>query len=141
MAKPSKTIKIMSKDIFKNYPALQVYYKTADGQAFFQESDARNHAKSLENKKVEPVERPIEEIEDKSTKEVKEYAISAKDSIALIKEATTVEALEAFADDERKSVVEAYAKKFTELNKSTDDLGSVDGSDETKNDSDDETED
>ncbi|MDH1880934.1 hypothetical protein [Empedobacter sp. GD03797] len=131
----------MSQDIFKKYEALQVYYKTADGQPFFQESDARNHAKTLDNKKVETVERPIEEIEGKTTKEVREYAINAKDSIALIKEATTVEALEVFADDERKSVVEAYAKKFAELNESTDDLGSVEGSDETNKDSEDETKD
>ena len=131
----------MSNDIFNNYPTLQVYYKTTDGQAFFQESDAKNHAKTLENKKVEPVERPFEELEGKTTKEVREYAINAKDSIALIKEATTVEALEVFADDERKSVVEAYAKKFAELNESTDDLGSVDGTDETKKDSEDETKD
>lgn len=114
----------MSNNIFKNYPTLQVYFKTADGQSFFQESDARNHAKSLENKTVEKVERPFEAIEDKEVKEVKEYAINAKDSIALIKEATTVEDLANFADDERKSVKEAYEKKLAEI----------------KNDSDDETE-
>ncbi len=124
----------MSNNIFKNYPTLQVYFKTADGQSFFQESDARNHAKSLESKKVEKVERPFEAIEDK---EVKEYAINAKDSIALIKEATAVTALEAFADDERKSVKEAYEKKLAELNASNDELNQ--GA-ETKNDSDDEAE-
>ena len=127
----------MSNNIFKNYPTLQVYFKTADGQAFFQESDARNHAKSLESKKVEKVERPFEAIEDKEVKEVKEYAINAKDSIALIKEATAVTALEAFADDERKSVKEAYEKKLAELNASNDELNQ--GA-ETKNDSDDEAE-
>lgn len=127
----------MSNNIFKNYPTLQVYFKTADGQAFFQESDARNHAKSLESKKVEKVERPFEAIEEKEVKEVKEYAINAKDSIALIKEATAVEDLANFADDERKSVKEAYEKKLAELNASNDELNKVD---ETKKDSDDETE-
>lgn len=124
----------MSNNIFKNYPTLQVYFKTADGQSFFQESDARNHAKSLENKTVEKVERPFEAIEDKEVKEVKEYAINAKDSIALIKEATAVTALEAFADDERKSVKEAYAKRLAELSAPVE--GNTDNADLDTNDAD-----
>ena len=128
----------MSNDIFNNYPTLQVYFKTADGQAFFQESDAKNHAKTLENKKVEAVERPFEEIEEKSIKEVKEYAINAKDSIALIKEVTAVEDLANFADDERETVKKAYDKKLAELNVSNDELNQ---GTENKNDSNDETKD
>ncbi len=127
----------MSNDIFNNYPTLQVYFNTADGQAFFQESDAKNHAKTLENKKEETVERPFEEIEEKSIKEVKEYAITAKDSIALIKEATTVEDLANFADDERETVKKAYEKKLAELNASNDELNQ---GTENKKDSNDETE-
>lgn len=47
--------------IFKDNPKLDVAYKTADGKYFFLESDAINHAKTLENKKVKKLDRPDEE--------------------------------------------------------------------------------
>ncbi|MDK7376072.1 hypothetical protein QP519_11070 [Weeksella virosa] len=97
-------------NIFKNNPNLNVYYKTADGQAFYLFSDARNHAKTLGDKDVEAVTRVVSD-----EKDVREYAMNAKDSISAIKEASTVEELVAFADDERKSVKEAYGKKLAEL--------------------------
>ena len=46
--------------IFKIRPNLDHYYKTSDGQAFFNESDAKMHAKTLKNKKVDKVVRPSE---------------------------------------------------------------------------------
>jgi hypothetical protein len=49
-------------EIFEKYPKLEVYYKTSDENAFFSESDAKNHAKGLEDKRVIPVYRPVKEI-------------------------------------------------------------------------------
>lgn len=46
-------LKIRTMDkVFENHPNLKVYYKTSDGTAFYTESDAKLHAKSLENKNV-----------------------------------------------------------------------------------------
>lgn len=41
--------------VFKDNPNLDVAYKTVDGKYFFLESDAMNHAKTLENRKVKKV--------------------------------------------------------------------------------------
>jgi hypothetical protein len=38
-------------------PRLQVVYMTADGNGFYQESDAASHARTLNNKAVTPVKR------------------------------------------------------------------------------------
>jgi hypothetical protein len=42
-------------DIFKENPKLEKYYGTSDGEAFYNENDAKNYAKKLEDKTVEPV--------------------------------------------------------------------------------------
>lgn len=38
--------------IFKQYPELDEAFKTSDGQYFFQIGDAKNHTKTLEDKKI-----------------------------------------------------------------------------------------
>jgi len=49
-------IQNMEKDkVFEQHPTLEVYYKTSDDVPFFQECDAKNHAKGLEDKEVTPV--------------------------------------------------------------------------------------
>ena len=47
----------MKQDTFKQYPNLKSYFKTTDGVRFFNESDAKNHARTLQNKTVEQVKR------------------------------------------------------------------------------------
>ena len=42
-------------EVFKNNPKLEKYYGTSDGEAFYNENDAKNHAKNLEDKTVETV--------------------------------------------------------------------------------------
>ncbi|WP_264522145.1 hypothetical protein [Flavobacterium sp. N1994] len=42
-------------DVFKQNPKLEKYYSTSDGEAFYNENDAKNHAKNLEVKTVETV--------------------------------------------------------------------------------------
>ena len=42
-------------NIFENHPNLEKCFSTSDGEHFYNENDAKNHAKSLEDKTVEPV--------------------------------------------------------------------------------------
>jgi hypothetical protein len=42
-------------EIFETNPALKKAYITSDGTPFYQETDAKNHAKTLKDKTVEPV--------------------------------------------------------------------------------------
>ena len=41
--------------VFEQNPKLEKYYGTSDGEAFYNENDAKNHAKNLEDKTVETV--------------------------------------------------------------------------------------
>ena len=50
----------MSQDIFTQNPNLQEVFKTSDGEYFYTENSAKNHAKTLEDKSVEHLEKPIE---------------------------------------------------------------------------------
>jgi hypothetical protein len=45
-------------EIFNTNPKLEKCFKTSDGEHFYNESDAKNHAKSLENKHVEKLVNP-----------------------------------------------------------------------------------
>lgn len=47
-------------EIFKSNPQLKKVYVTSDDTAFYQETDAKNHAKTLENKTVEPLFNELE---------------------------------------------------------------------------------
>jgi len=50
----------MSQDIFTQNPNLQEVFKTSDGKYFYTENSAKNHAKTLEDKSVEHLEKPKE---------------------------------------------------------------------------------
>jgi hypothetical protein len=45
----------MKHEIFKDHPQLEKVHVTSDGTAFYQETDAKNHGKSLKDKSVETV--------------------------------------------------------------------------------------
>ena len=45
----------MSKEVFEQNPHLDKVYTTTDGECFYNENDAKNHAKNLEVKTVETV--------------------------------------------------------------------------------------
>lgn len=47
-------------EIFKSNPGLKKVYVTSDGTPFYQETDAKNHAKTLEDKTVEPLYNELE---------------------------------------------------------------------------------
>lgn len=97
-------------DVFKKYPNLEKYYQTSDGEKFFTESPAYNHAKTLENKKVETVERKAEVEKPKSAAEI----IAMVPEMELETAEATLEA-ENSMDKPRKSVVDALVKRISEL--------------------------
>jgi hypothetical protein len=74
----------MNKEIFKQHPNLEKVYCTSDGTPFYQENDAKNHAKTLEDKSVETVynENLLEVIDEEETsdedKEVAEFEAAEK---------------------------------------------------------------
>lgn len=45
-------------EIFNTNPKLEKCFKTSDGEHFYNETDAKNHAKSLEDKHVEKLVNP-----------------------------------------------------------------------------------
>ena len=47
-------------EIFKSNPQLKKVFVTSDDTAFYQETDAKNHAKTLEDKTVEPIFNELE---------------------------------------------------------------------------------
>lgn len=59
-------------EVFKENPQLKRVYVTTDGTPFYQENDARNHAKSLEDKTVEEVLNPamLDVVEEEEETEV-----------------------------------------------------------------------
>jgi len=59
--------------IFKSHPNLEKAYITSDGTPFYQESDAKNHAKTLKDKSVEPI------YNEKELQVVGEQELSAED--------------------------------------------------------------
>lgn len=113
--KTMKTKKIFSKeelearaaDVFNRFPKENKAFATTDGNVFISLNRAELHAGKG---KVLTFERPYE-----PEAPVKEPArISAKDAIAAIAE-SDLEGLASFADDDRKTVKEAYEKRLEEL--------------------------
>ncbi|MEY4903234.1 MAG: hypothetical protein RLZZ292_1049 [Bacteroidota bacterium] len=67
----------MKHDIFKTNPNLEKVFVTSDNEYFYQENDAKNHAKSLKDKSVETVynAKTFEAIDDfESSEDDKELA-------------------------------------------------------------------
>ncbi|WP_233860997.1 hypothetical protein [Tenacibaculum piscium] len=85
----------MSKNIFKINKSLDVAYKTSDGTFFYTENNAKNHAKTLKNKKVIKLTRE-DETENSLTEEEKLQAIKVMD---------LVEDVESFIKEENAEVV------------------------------------
>lgn len=99
-------------DLFKQYPNLTEYFKTSDGETFYKEEPAKTHARSLENKKVERVERPSETLESK-TETAKD--IIAKAALMDLETAKDYLAKEEELEQPRKTVTDALQKRIDEL--------------------------
>lgn len=97
-------------NVFEQYPNLEEYYETSDGQKFFKESAAKTHARTLEDKKVTTVKR----------EDFKPKGKSANEILALVTEMdmeTAQEYLEAEKElkNPRQSVVNALEERIKEL--------------------------
>ncbi len=98
--------------IFKSKPSLKAYFKTADNTPFYTEVDAKNHAKTLEDKTVKKVERTIVDSDD---------SLTVSEIEALAKEATDVAVLEELLKEEkasdkpRKGAIKAIEARIAEL--------------------------
>ena len=109
-------------DTFKNNPELHEYFETSDGQKFYSENLAKNHARSLDGK-VKHVTRNDEE-NDTEAAEVKPE--KAADILAKVPEMDleTVNeylAVEIALPKPRKSVVEALEDRINELDPENED--------------------
>jgi hypothetical protein len=72
-------------NIFENHPNLEKCFSTSDGEHFYNENDAKNHAKSLEDKVVEPVYNPTF-LGDASSTEESEKMAQELEETELVKE-------------------------------------------------------
>lgn len=119
------TLKVLSKDdqkavaidIFSRYPKANKVAVASDGQAFItddSEAAAKNHAKSNgygKELKLETFTR--DELALKSSADGDQRK-TAKDVIALIEAATTVDEVNAIAEGDERATVVAAAKKMIE---------------------------
>ncbi|MDR1116225.1 MAG: hypothetical protein LBL33_08805 [Tannerella sp.] len=106
-------LKEITDSVFKRYPGVDRAFVTSDGQVFFDEAHAKNHA--APNKKRKELE-----MEKVLRGEKKEAAKTAKDLIAEIEAAGTAETVTALLEAEkaghnRKSVIEAAIKRIDKL--------------------------
>lgn len=90
----------------ENYPNAEAVFATTDGNIFLDRNRAELHAGKG---RVVEIKRPLPQPEAAA-----EPKVTAKDAIALIEEAS-LEDLAAFADDTRKTVQEAVAKRLEAL--------------------------
>jgi len=88
MEKETKNQKL--KRLFTTHPSVNKFYLTSDGQAFFKENDADNHAKSLEDKEVVSISRSIFERAEQTILKVKE-AIKDSPIFGVVPEGATIE--------------------------------------------------
>ncbi|SDX11761.1 hypothetical protein [Flavobacterium degerlachei] len=71
--------------IFETNPDLKKAYITSDGTPFYQETDAKNHAKTLKDKSVEPVfnERELQVVDEEeltdADREMAEFEAAEKE--------------------------------------------------------------
>lgn len=114
-------LKKVADDVFKRYPKENKVYVTSDGQAFFDESHAKNHARV--NRTGKELELEIFSRPNKTGKAPGNAIapLTAKELIEKLKMATKEETemiLKAefdLGDAKRKSVVEAANKRLVEL--------------------------
>ena len=98
--------KTTEKSIWDINPNLKAYHQTSDGEKFYTDHDAKSHARSLENKDVKKVKRPVAVVR-----------LSAEQRIAAIKAMETVAEIEvALKGETAKTVKEAGAERIEELN-------------------------
>lgn len=99
-------LKQKAEPVFERFTNAESVYATTDGNVFLDRNRAELHAKKG---RVVELFRPIS-----APEAPEELKMTAKDAIALI-ETAALEDLAAFADDQRKTVQEAYQKRLQAL--------------------------
>lgn len=100
-------------EIFKNNPDLHEYYETSDGQKFYTENLARNHARSLDKNEVQHVTRNGGE--EQEVKPLKAADIIAQAPEMDLDTACDYLDAELALEKPRKTVVEALKNRITEI--------------------------
>ena len=108
-------MKKVADDVFERYPEADKVHVTSDGQSFFDEVFAKNHAAPQKGRKELALETFCRE---ENSTEFK----TAKTLITEVKEAATIEVVTAISETEkagenRKSVLEACERRIIELSK------------------------
>lgn len=104
--------------VFEQNPNIDVYFKTSDGESFYNENDAKNYAKKLKDKKVQRIVRGVSsESESPENKQASGGApkLDYREAIKAIEASETLEQLEQFKDYPQPSVVKALEEKRAEL--------------------------
>lgn len=107
--------------VFEQYPTENEAFATSDGNVFLVKNRAELHAGPKGN--IYPFKREVK---------TEGVVLKANDAIAAIAKCETLEGLEVFKSDERKSVKEAFAKKSEELTKLIEDANTGDATDAGK---------
>lgn len=104
-------------ELFKQYPNLSEYFETSDGEKFFKEDPAKVHGRTLKDKSVKTVSRPVENEESEELKPDTVKQILA--TLANMDLETVQKFLTAENEKEtpRKTVTDALEKRITELEK------------------------
>lgn len=103
-------LKELSNKVFAQFPNEKKVFATLDGNVFLSENHARLHVGI--NGRIIPFDRPIS---DESENDKKTKKATAQELIDAINNATTLEALEAYVDDKRATVVAALEEKRKQL--------------------------
>lgn len=111
-------LKEITDSVFKRYPNVDKVFATSDGQVFFNEVHAKNHAAPKKKREELEIEKFIRKAEAKT--ETKAETKTTKVLVAEIEAATTVEAVTVILEAEReggsrKTVVEAAEAKIEKL--------------------------
>ncbi|MCB6097909.1 hypothetical protein [Flavobacterium psychrophilum] len=116
----------MKNEIFKANPNLDCYFETTDSQCFFTDADAKNHAKTLEDKTIKPhhrydyepvlhpteAERKTELVEAVATTEPVLHPTEAEQKTELVEAvATTEPVLHPTEAEQKTELVEAVKPK------------------------------
>lgn len=124
------------KNTFKQHPRIKTYFQTTDGVKFFRQSDAKNHAKTLDDKNVTEVKKGQSEKADKGSNKTSAKKTTAKGTDEGAKKLTpmqeaknrktaiealdTVEAVEkALEGETAKTVKDAGAKRIEAIKAAT----------------------
>lgn len=109
-------MKEIAEDIFKRHPKTDKVFITSDGQAFFDEAHAKNHA--VPNKKrtaeldIESFRRNVEKVEDDTVKTIVKKINAAK----TVEETEEILNIEKQREEPRKTVLEAANNQIKKLN-------------------------